>query len=208
MQVTLAAATAKLKKAIPKLDGISQRFAVLVPVISESEELHVLYEVRASMLKHQPGEICFPGGRIEDGEDARQAAIRETCEELGVQRHQIEILAQLNDIVTPYGFLIKCFAAKLKDSTCTSLTPNPREVGELFTVPLSFLLAAQPEVHYAEVVTKPRAGFPFHLIPHGDAYPWRTGEYPVYFYQYNSKVIWGITARITRNLVDAICSEY
>ena len=46
--------------------------------------------------------------------------------------------------------------------------------------------------------------FPFELIPNGEAYNWRSGTYPVYFYSYNGRIIWGITARILKNLADRL----
>ena len=54
------------------------KFAVLVPLVEANGELHLLYEVRAATLQRQPGEVCFPGGRIEEGETAVQCALRET----------------------------------------------------------------------------------------------------------------------------------
>ncbi|NEU34154.1 CoA pyrophosphatase, partial [bacterium LRH843] len=59
------------------------QFAVLVPLVQKQDELHVLFEVRAHHLRRQPGEICFPGGKIEPNDSTPQdAAVRETTEEL------------------------------------------------------------------------------------------------------------------------------
>ena len=78
---------------IPKRRGTA---AVVIPLIQKDGEYHILYEQRAMELAHQPGEICFPGGRVEVGEDPKQAAIRETTEELLVDADQIELLAALD----------------------------------------------------------------------------------------------------------------
>ena len=61
----------------------------------------ILFEVRAAGLRHQPGEVCFPGGKIEKGEGAREAAARETCEELCLDRSGIEILGLVMETVNP-----------------------------------------------------------------------------------------------------------
>ena len=54
------------------------RYAVLVPLVEHDGELSVLYEVRAATLRRQPGEVCFPGGRMEPGETPEVSALRET----------------------------------------------------------------------------------------------------------------------------------
>ena len=78
-----------------ELEKLEQRSkgssAVLIPVIMKADGYHILYEVRAAKLRTQPGEICFPGGRIEPGEDPGEAAVREAMEELLIRRDQIEI---------------------------------------------------------------------------------------------------------------------
>ena len=71
----------KLKNTKPKPMDYEVSFAVLVPLIEIDEELNLIYEVRSNSIE-QPGEISFPGGRIEDGESPEEAAIRETSEEL------------------------------------------------------------------------------------------------------------------------------
>lgn len=70
-----------------------RRAAVLVPLIQKGGEYHVVFEVRAGSLKTQPGEICFPGGAVERGETPKQAAVRETMEELLINRCQIRVIA-------------------------------------------------------------------------------------------------------------------
>ena len=74
-----------------------RRAAVLVPLIQKGGEYHVVFEVRAGSLKTQPGEICFPGGAVERGETPKQAAVRETMEELLINRCQIRVIAPGKD---------------------------------------------------------------------------------------------------------------
>ena len=68
----------------PKVQDVTGEYAVLVPLVERPEGLCLLYEVRADTLGRQPGEVCFPGGRLEPGEDAVSCALRETWEELGI----------------------------------------------------------------------------------------------------------------------------
>ena len=66
---------------VPGIMGVRTHYAVLVPVVEWNGKLHLLFEVRSDALRRQPGEVCFPGGRMEEGETPTQCALRETCEE-------------------------------------------------------------------------------------------------------------------------------
>ena len=73
--------------------------AILLPVVEVAGRDNLLFEVRSQRLEMQPGEVCFPGGRIEPGETPEEAAVREIWEELHVERQQIEILGPLDRMV-------------------------------------------------------------------------------------------------------------
>ena len=62
---------------------MSAEYAILIPWVATGEGDALLLEVRSQLVR-QPGEVCFPGGRAEPGESAVEAAVRETCEELGI----------------------------------------------------------------------------------------------------------------------------
>lgn len=179
------------------------KFAVLLPLIEKNGETHVLFEERAHHMRSQPGEICFPGGRV-DPTDATEedTAIRETCEELGLTRTDIQIIAALDYLVTPYNTIIYPFAGNILN--VKHLQPNPDEVEEAFTIPLSFFLTTEPEEHKVSYSPEPEEGFPTHLLVGGENYKWRGRTMSHYFYHYNEKVIWGLTARILRHFVSLI----
>lgn len=179
-----------------------QRAAVLVPLLAAPAGPEILFEVRARHLEWQPGEICFPGGRIEE-EDASpaQAAVRETCEELGIEPVSIRLLGPLDYTVNPIGVIIYPYVGCL--DAAAPLAPNSEEVAEIFTVPLAWFLTQAPRQARMEVATRPVSGFPFQLV--GPAYPkeWRRRtSYPVLFYEYNGYVIWGLTARVVDGFVN------
>src|SRR3954463_16184130 len=99
----------KLNGHTPKILG-SERFskyAVLLPLLKKEDGIHVLLEVRSLELRRQPGEICFPGGRI-DSQDSNEkaAAIRETVEELGINKEQISDIHPLDYMISPFGMII------------------------------------------------------------------------------------------------------
>src|SRR5699024_4794438 len=81
--------------------------AVLVPLIQQNNEWHILFAVRSKHLKRQPREICFPGGRVDAADQSFQdTAIRESSEELQLPKRQIDILAPLDILVQSQYFYI------------------------------------------------------------------------------------------------------
>jgi len=178
-------------------------FSVLVPVLEVEGEHHLLFEIRSERLIKQPNEICFPGGKIEKRESPVQAAVRETAEELLVPEGSIRVIGELNTVVTPFNRIIYPFAGELCGYSGTF---NSDEVKETFTVPLSFFIDNEPFCHDIDVRMHPREDFPYWMIQEGRNYPWGRGTYPVYFYVYNGKIIWGITARIVKDFVNILKS--
>ena len=81
--------------------------AVLVPLVKMNGEYHLLFQKRAATIR-QGGDICFPGGRFEMGidKDFKDTALRETFEELGIERKDIKVLGQLDTYVAPIGTII------------------------------------------------------------------------------------------------------
>ncbi len=181
-------------------------FSVFLPLVEVDKQLHVLFEVRAENLDEQPGEICFPGGRIEKGETPLESAVRETLEELRISHNQVRIFGPLNYIITPYNIIIYPFAGRLIDVDVNKINFNRDEVSEVFTVPLEYLLRHKPQVYFVDVRNEPRRDFPFSLIRNGKNYRWKTGSYPVLFYTYGRHTIWGLTARILKIFLDTISS--
>lgn len=167
--------------------------SVLLPLIEKNGELEVLFEVRASSLSRQPNEICFPGGRVETGESFEDAAVRETAEELLINREQVEIVAPLDYLNTSSGLTVHAYLGHIHDYMDTY---SLAEVDHVFTVPLSWFLEHDPECYQCTVHTIPNDDFPFHLVPGGRDYHWRKGTYSVFFYQYKERVIWGMTAKL------------
>ncbi len=180
---------------IPERKGTS---AVVIPLVKKDGEYHILFEQRASNLVHQPGEYCFPGGRVETGESPREAAIRETAEELLINPDQIEILAELDAQMGPTGAPIWPFAALLHDYRGTY---SDAEVGKVFTIPLSWFKTYKPRRSVAELMTVPDEDFPYELIPGGKNYPFRRKKQEMIFYETPEAAIWGVTARITADFL-------
>ena len=198
----------ELKDRTPALMGHQhfKRSSVLIPLIEINGEAHILFEVRSMNLRSQPGDVCFPGGRM-DPEDKSPAhtAIRETSEELGITEQDISEPIPLDYIVNDLGRIIYPFIGKLKD--IENITPSPDEVDHIFTVPLSFFLENAPEKYKVHLEIQPEDNFPYHLIVGGEDYEWRIRALEELFYRYDDRTIWGLTAKILTHFIGLIGSQ-
>lgn len=180
-------------------------FAILVPVVETEQGLELLYEVRARKLDRQPGEICFPGGLIEEGETPEQSALRETWEEVGIRPEEIEVVTKLDSIYSTAGSQLHCFLGLVSEDGFRNLKPSPAEVAEVFTVPLQKLLEMEPKVYTNKLEQVIDDDFPYDMVTGGKMYPWRTGMAPVPVYEeIDGHIIWGLTGRITKQVVAVI----
>lgn len=177
------------------------RSAVLIPLVKIKEEWHVLFEVRAFTMRKQPGDISFPGGKI-DLADASPlaAALREAHEELGVDPETIQVLGKLSPFVLSPSFVVYPFIGVLNE--VPQHTYNKDEVEEVFVVPVKWLLAHEPYIHYVPVEPKPPADFPYDKIANGENYQWRTSQMEEWFFEYGNYTIWGLTARLLKYFVE------
>ncbi len=171
-------------------------FAVMLPLIYVKDELHILFEVRSFALESQPGEVCFPGGKMENLEHPSNTALRETMEELNLSQRQIIIIGELPPYTTPFQFAIFPYCGVLQHIDFKDIRYSTDEVDSIFTVPLSYLMTQEPEEYTLSFDMKMDSRFPYHLIPNGEKYGWRTGTYKVLFYYYKEYVIWGMTAKM------------
>lgn len=177
--------------------------AVTVPVMEHQGETCIIFEERTSWLKKNPGEISFPGGKIERGDgSALEAAIRETCEELGIKRKDLEYMGSLDILLTPFNVLVYPFVCRVNENAV--IKPNSSECKSLLYVPLAHLMETEPITSAVAVRLVPPADYPYELIPGGRNYPWREGTYAQFFYLWQGHVIWGLTARILHHFLSLI----
>ncbi|MNW25416.1 putative NUDIX hydrolase [compost metagenome] len=180
------------------------RCAVMIPLVQVGGEWHVLFEVRSYTMRKQPGDISFPGGRI-DATDASPlaAALRETHEELGIDPESVQIVGPLSPYVASPSFVVYPFVAKV-DYDQIIHAYNRDEVEEVFTVPLQWLFSYEPYMHQVAVEPVPAPDFPYDKIMNGANYQWRTRPIEEWFYDYQSYTIWGLTARILKHFIEII----
>ena len=177
-------------------------FAVLIPIVKDDDGIKLIFEQRSSRMKVQPGEICFPGGKVEDGESTKEAALRETYEEIGL--NNIEIIGQGDVLITGYKYMIFPYIGIVSKEYKNQLKLNGDEVESVFEVPLNWFMENKPEDHILDIVQQPGEDFPFEKIKFKNGYNFRRGKADVPIYIYEDKVIWGLTARIIKNFIKLI----
>ena len=157
--------------------------AVLVALVERPEGLFVLLTQRHADLTAHAGQIALPGGRIEpDDADAVDAALRETEEEIGLPRAQLEVIGRLDTYITGTGFQIVPVVALVAQPF--TIKPDAREVTEVFEVPLAFIV--NQENHRRETRELKNGRRTFYVLP------------------YEKRYIWGATAGMLVNLAEVL----
>lgn len=112
----------------PGLLGKRHEYAVLCPLVEQTDGLHLLFEVRSAAVQ-QAGETCFPGGRMEPGETPADCALRETEEELAIPPAEIRLLGEGDFICSQRGFLLRPLPGLVSPAGFAALRPAPRRGG-------------------------------------------------------------------------------
>jgi 8-oxo-dGTP pyrophosphatase MutT (NUDIX family) len=154
---------------LPGREGAPKPAAVLVPLVNRDEGLTVLFTERSLDLPDHPGQISFPGGRIEpEDRDAGVAALREAYEEVGLAQERVTLLGRLAEYETVTGYRVTPVVGWVEPPF--AVTPDPVEVADVFEVPLSFLLEpANQQRHFRMIGDRRRD---FYAIPYGERYIW------------------------------------
>lgn len=154
--------------------------AVLIPLVMRMPEPTLLFTERTAHLSAHAGQISFPGGRVEKQDVSPvEAALRETQEEIGLDRQHIEVLGILPDYVTVSGFRVTPVVALVQPPF--ELRADPAEVAAIFEAPLSFLMDGAN--HQCRTFNSPIGERrTFYAMPYGEHF------------------IWGATAGMLRNL--------
>jgi len=149
--------------------------AVLVPVIERSDEAHLLFIRRSDDLSDHAGQMSFPGGGREPGDDDLLAtALRESREEVDMDTERVDVVGRLDDIRTVTRYSVRPFVARVPDQ---DWTPDPNEVAEIAPLPLSGL--TDLENYQSE-----RRDHPHY------------GDIRLHYFHVDGYTVWGATGRI------------
>lgn len=192
----------KLNKHVPKLLDVKKETAIMIPLIEIDGQINVIFERRSKHVK-QPRDISFAGGHKEENESFEETAIRETCEELGVEKSKIKVLGKLCSFFAVTGMYSETYVG-LIETDVKDLKIEELEVESLITIPLETLLKINPKQYPSDIIVHKCEDFPYHLIENGKNYPFYTGKDISYFYIYNDVVIWGYTAKLLYNFLELI----
>ena len=184
----------------PGLLGARHCYAVLCPLVERSDGLHLIFEVRARSLS-QPGEVCFPGGRMEPGETPADCALRETFEELSIPVEAVTLLGTPDFICNQSGFLLRPVLGLVSAQGFEAMHPSPAEVAEVFTAPLSFFKETPPEARHYELLPQVSEDFPYEAVGIPRDYPWNHGRVNIPIWYWQGHAVWGMTARLVQDLV-------
>jgi 8-oxo-dGTP pyrophosphatase MutT (NUDIX family) len=163
------------------LDSPSVPAAVLVPVVL-GDPPGILLTKRNAHLKAHAGQVSFPGGRVDPGEQPEEAALREAEEEIALDRSKVQVLGRMANYLTRTGFCITPVVALLPPGL--QFRPSPQEVDAVFELPVDVLL-------------DPKAPERRRRVEHGSTREYWVWPHPRYF-------IWGATAAILVHLADKL----
>jgi 8-oxo-dGTP pyrophosphatase MutT (NUDIX family) len=154
---------------LPGREGAPTPAAVLVPLVNRPQGLTVLFTERSRNLPDHPGQISFPGGRVEPEDmNAGSAALREAEEEVGLPRERVTLLGRLAEYETVTGYRVTPVVGWVEPPF--EIKPDPVEVADVFEVPLPFLLEPANQQRHFRMVGKIRRDY--YAIPYGDRYIW------------------------------------
>ena len=164
-------------------DVVPRAAAVLVPLVARPFGLAMLLTLRTDHLARHAGQVAFPGGRIDAGDQSPlAAALRETEEEIGIARAYVEPVGYLDTYVTSTAYRVVPAVALLRQGY--DVTPDPGEVADVFEVPLSHLMNPDRHERHSRV--------------------WQDRMRYYYAMPYEGRYIWGATAGMIRNLYSLV----
>lgn len=185
----------------PLAIGKHRYFSVLIPFIEMKDRLYILFEERSAYMKSQPGEICFPGGEVENGENAETAAIRETEEELGIKCEKVSIVGRGDTLFGYANYTLETTIASIDLDALYELELSKNEVEQVLLLPFDEFVSNSPEMYKHRIIPEIK-DFPYEAVDIKEDYEWRIGDWEIPIYRINGRIIWGLTARIMKQIVD------
>lgn len=176
-----------------------KKYAVFIPLIEVDGRDHILFEIRSSYIA-QPGDVSFPGGSLEENEDFKMAAIRETREELNLHEKDIDYMGYSSMVFSMHNRIVKAYYGRI-NKPLEEIEYNI-EVERLFTVDFEYLLNNPPKEYTIDYKMDFPKDFPFEKIPNGKDYGFYPLLHKIYFFDTEPSV-WGLTGRLLNDFVNS-----
>ncbi|MBI5934506.1 MAG: CoA pyrophosphatase [Chloroflexi bacterium] len=165
--------------------GAPKRAAVLVPLLREDGEWHLLFTRRTDKVESHKNQVSFPGGACDDGETTpEQTALREAQEEIGLDPNQARVLGRLNSMLTITSYLVTPVVGVIPWPTV--FRPAQAEVARIFTMPLVWL---------AERSNR----WEFNLLGRDHSV--------IVYHPFDGEILWGATARMTVDFLEILTTK-
>ena len=178
----------------PKTVDKRRYFACMIPLVEIDGKEYMVLESRNRGELFNQGEVCFPGGELLPDEAPDDCAMRETVEELGIDRKALHIINQMDTYHGLTGVKMYCFIGRLDTA---DFHPDPEEVQETVLVPVEYLLEKEPEMHHLDIVQEETDDtLAAQISKNGNNYRWMKGRREIPIYNYYGIPIWGIPAMI------------
>lgn len=175
----------QIEQKIPDSFDLSKSAAVLILLVNHEGNWDILYTRRTNGVKTHQGEVSFPGGAWEPGDsNLAKTALRETREEIGVAEERIKLLGEMDPHLTVYGYTVVPFVGIL--DSMSDLEINTEEVDRVFSIPLDWLLDREN----------------YHTMDH-ELFG-KMVKQVLHYKDYDGEHLWGLTARITQDLLGRI----
>lgn len=182
--------------------------AILIPIVNINNDMHLLFQLRQNNIR-QGGEICFPGGLINRNTDNNfiDTVIRETCEELGIDKAKIDLFGMLGVLIAPMGAAVNAYVGSINIDDIEELKICKNEVEKIFTIPLDYFIINEPKRFNAYLEVKSwfenKEGVKEILLPVEELglperylKPWGNRKNRVFVYYTAQGIIWGLTAEL------------
>lgn len=194
----------KIKNHKPGFVGYKYEYAVLLPLVFADDEWQILYEIRSHKIT-QPGEVSFPGGRVESNEKPLQAALRETEEEIGHPIQHIEVLGEIDRIANG-RVIVHCYVGILNHFDLKNLKVNEDEVADIFLKPVDYFIQQPAKSFTYQTERRLNDDFPIHKFRNIDAMRYKKSRrnHQIPYYPTQEEVIWGLTAELTEHFIQII----
>lgn len=172
----------QLRRRIIQKDSLTKS-AVLIPIVSTPTGLELLFTKRTQHVEHHKGQISFPGGSADESDSSPvETALRESFEEIGIDRSSISIIGMLDDIQTPTGFIVTPVVGFIEHFPLLHI--NTDEVAEIISIPLENFF--DDSIRHSKIME--RNGM----------------KAEVFFYEVWKEPVWGATAFFVKQLVDVL----